>query len=48
MKAAAKTPLPVGERETPRSGEGEGTSSVSHALTLALRACPSPLQGEGR
>jgi hypothetical protein len=50
MSAAAKTPLPAGEREGPaaKRWEGEGLSFPAQALTLVLRTCPSPLQGEGK
>ncbi len=45
----APTPLPAGEREgpKPKAWEGEGLLYARHALTLPLRGCPSPLQGEG-
>ena len=48
MSPLENTPLPAGEREGPtaKRWEGEGTSGPHHALTLALRAFPSPLQGE--
>ncbi len=49
MSPAGKTPLPAGEREGPaaKRWEGEGKSPLARALTQALRACPTPLEGEG-
>jgi hypothetical protein len=35
------------ERPAAKRWEGEGKFSLALALTLALRAFPSPLQGEG-
>ncbi|CAM3113758.1 hypothetical protein SPAN111604_04355 [Sphingomonas antarctica] len=40
-------PLPEDERDSWRSQQGEGLWALT-PLSLALRACPSPLQGEGR
>ena len=48
--AALILPLPAGERDSLRlqRRQGEGLDLAVTPLTLALRACPSPLQGGGR
>ncbi len=47
--AAVNFPLPEGERDSAglQPAQGEGPRLAFTPLTLALRACPSPLQGEG-